>query len=339
MAVKVGINGFGRIGRITFRALAAQPDKFDVVAINDLGSPKALALLLKYDSIQGRFPGKVEADADGLIVDGKKIKVIAEKDPSKLPWGDLGVDVALESTGFFTNRATESKPGYDSHLKAGARKVVISAPAKDAPDLTVVLGVNDDQLTADHHCISNASCTTNCLAPMVKILDREFGLQQGLMTTVHAYTNDQRVSDQFHSDPYRARAAAINIIPTTTGAAKAVGQVYPKANGKLTGISLRVPVPAGSVTDLVATFDKNVSVEAVNAAMKAAAAGELKGIMEYNEDPIVSTDIIGNKHSCIFDSPWTTVIGSNMLKVLGWYDNETGYSNRTADLIYKIANL
>lgn len=339
MAVKVGINGFGRIGRITFRALAAQPDKFDVVAINDLGSPKALALLLKYDSIQGRFPGKVEADDDGLIVDGKKIKVIAEKDPSKLPWGDLGVDVALESTGFFTNRATESKPGYDSHLKAGARKVVISAPAKDSPDLTVVLGVNDDQLTADHHCISNASCTTNCLAPMVKILDREFGLQQGLMTTVHAYTNDQRVSDQYHSDPYRARAAAINIIPTTTGAAKAVGQVYPKANGKLTGISLRVPVPAGSVTDLVATFDKNVSVEAVNAAMKAASAGELKGIMEYNEDPIVSTDIIGNKHSCIFDSPWTTVIGTNMLKVLGWYDNETGYSNRTADLIYKIANL
>jgi glyceraldehyde 3-phosphate dehydrogenase (phosphorylating) len=339
VAVKVGINGFGRIGRITFRALAAQPDKFEVVAINDLGSPKALSLLLKYDSVQGKYPGTVEAAEDGLIVDGKKIKVIAERDPSKLPWAALGVDVALESTGFFTNRATDAKPGYDSHLKAGARKVVISAPAKDAPDLTVVLGVNDDQLTADHHCISNASCTTNCLAPMVKILDREFGLQQGLMTTVHAYTNDQRVSDQFHSDPLRARAAAINIIPTTTGAAKAVGEVYPKAKGKLTGISLRVPVPAGSVTDLVATFEKSVTVAAVNAAMKAAAAGELKGIMEYNEDPIVSTDIIGNKYSCIFDSTWTTVIGTNMLKVLGWYDNETGYSNRTADLIYKIANL
>ena len=339
MAVKVGINGFGRIGRITFRALAAQPDKFDVVAINDLGSPQALSLLLKYDSIQGRFPGTVEAADDGLVVNGKLIKVVAERDPSNLPWGDLGVDVALESTGIFTKRAADGKPGYDSHLAAGAKKVVISAPAKDEPDLMVVQGVNDDQLTADHKCVSNASCTTNCLAPMVKILDREFGLQEGLMTTVHAYTNDQRVSDQFHSDPLRARAAAVNIIPTTTGAAKAVGKVLPQVDGKLTGISLRVPVPAGSVTDLVATFEKDVDVDAVNAAMKAAAEGELKDIMEYNTDPIVSSDIVGNTHSCIFDAGWTTVMGKKMLKVLGWYDNETGYSNRTADLIAKIAEM
>lgn len=339
MAVKVGINGFGRIGRITFRALAAQPDKFDVVAINDLGSPKALSLLLKYDSIQGKFPGTVEAAEDGLIVNGKHIKVVAERDPSNLPWGDLGVEVALESTGIFTKRAADGKPGYDSHLAAGAKKVVISAPAKDDPDLMVVQGVNDDQLTADHKCVSNASCTTNCLAPMVKILDREFGLETGLMTTVHAYTNDQRVSDQFHADPYRARAAAVNIIPTTTGAAKAVGKVLPQVDGKLTGISLRVPVPAGSVTDLVATFAKDVDVDAVNAAMKAASEGELKGIMEYNTDPIVSSDIVGNTHSCIFDSCWTTTMGPRMLKVLGWYDNETGYSYRTADLIHKVAQL
>jgi len=339
VAVKVGINGFGRIGRITFRALAAHPEKFEVVAINDLGSPKDLAMLLKYDSVQGRFPGTVAAAEDGIVVNGTKVRILAERDPSQLPWGDLGVDVALESTGFFTNRAKDGKPGYDSHLAAGAKKVVISAPAKDAPDLTCVLGVNDDQLTADHKCISNASCTTNCLAPMVKVLDENFGLVEGLMTTVHAYTNDQRVSDQIHSDPHRARAAAVNIIPTSTGAAKAVGQVYPTANGKLTGISLRVPVPAGSVTDLVATFDKDVSVEAVNAAMKAAADGPLKGILEYTTDPIVSSDIVGNTHSCIFDAEWTTVMGKKMVKVLGWYDNETGYSNRTADLIFKIANL
>ncbi|MBD3674303.1 MAG: type I glyceraldehyde-3-phosphate dehydrogenase [Planctomycetaceae bacterium] len=339
MAVKVGINGFGRIGRITFRALAAQPDKFEVAAINDLGSPQALAMLLKYDSIQGKFPGTVEAADDGLVVNGKHIKIVAERDPSNLPWGDLGVDVALESTGIFTKRASDDKPGYDSHLAAGAKKVVISAPAKDEPDLTVVQGVNDDQLTADHKCISNASCTTNCLAPMVKVLDETFGLQLGLMTTVHAYTNDQKVSDQIHSDPHRARAAAVNIIPTSTGAAKAVGKVYPKADGKLTGMALRVPVPVGSITDLVATTEKPVTAEAVNEAMKAAAEGPLKGIMEYTTDPIVSSDIVGNTHSCIFDAEWTTVIGENMVKVLGWYDNEYGYSNRTADLIAKIANM
>lgn len=319
--------------------MAAQPEKFDIVAINDLGDPKSLALLLKYDSVQGRFPGTVEVDGDSLVVNGKKVKVIAERNPAALPWKDLGVDVALESTGIFTKRAADGKPGYDSHLEAGARKVVISAPAKDSPDLTVVMGVNDDQLTGDHKCISNASCTTNCLAPMAKVLHENFGIQSGLMTTVHAYTNDQRVSDQYHSDPHRARAAALNIIPTSTGAAKAVGLVLPELNGKLTGISLRVPVPAGSVTDLVVTLDKKVTAEEINAKMQEAAEGPLKGILQYNTDPIVSSDILGNTHSSIFDAAWTSVINDNMVKVLSWYDNEYGYSCRTADLIEKIAGL
>ncbi|QDV50600.1 type I glyceraldehyde-3-phosphate dehydrogenase [Gimesia fumaroli] len=339
MPVKVGINGFGRIGRITFRALAARPDEFEVVAINDLGDPKKLALLLKYDSVQGRFPGTVDVDGSDLIVDGKKVRVCAERDPRELPWKELGVEVALESTGFFTKREADGNPGYDSHLTAGARKVVISAPAKDTPDMTVVFGVNDDQLTAEHKCVSNASCTTNCLAPMAKVIHENFGIEHGLMTTVHAYTNDQRVSDQLHADPLRARAAAINIIPTTTGAAKAVGLVLPDLNGKLTGLSLRVPVPVGSITDLVVNLSKDVTAEDVNAAMKAAAEGPLKGILEYNTDPIVSSDIVGNTHSSIFDSSWTTVIGGNMLKVLSWYDNEYGYSNRTADMIARLAQL
>ncbi|HAD61182.1 MAG TPA: type I glyceraldehyde-3-phosphate dehydrogenase [Planctomycetaceae bacterium] len=338
MAVKVGINGFGRIGRITFRALAAQADDFEVVAINDLGNPADLANLLKYDSVHGRFNGTVETDGSNLIVNGKTIKVCAERNPGDLPWGDLGVDVALESTGFFTGRATDDKPGFDSHLKAGARKVVISAPAKE-PDLTVVLGVNDDQLSAEHNCISNASCTTNCLAPMVKVLDEQFGLEHGLMTTVHAYTNDQKVADQLHSDPRRSRAAAINIIPTSTGAAKAVGLVLPGVQGKLTGYALRVPVPTGSITDLTAVLSKEVTADEINAAMKEAAAGPLKGIMEYTEDPIVSSDIVGNTHSNIFDGSFTSVVGGTMVKVLGWYDNEYGYSNRTVDLIKKIAAL
>jgi len=338
-AVKVGINGFGRIGRITFRALAARPEEFEVVAINDLGDPQKLALLLKYDSVQGRFPGTVDVEGNTLIVNGKKVQVCAERDPRELPWKELGVEVALESTGFFTNRETADKPGYDSHLTAGARKVVISAPAKDAPDLTVVFGVNDDQLTSEHKCVSNASCTTNCLAPMAKVIHENFGIEHGLMTTVHAYTNDQRVSDQLHADPLRARAAAINIIPTTTGAAKAVGLVLPELNGKLTGLSLRVPVPVGSITDLVVTLSKDASAEDVNAAMKAAADGPLKGILEYNTDPIVSSDIVGNTHSSIFDATWTTQIGGNMLKVLSWYDNEYGYSNRTADMIARLAQL
>lgn len=339
MPVKVGINGFGRIGRITFRIMVARRDEFDVVAINDLGDPKHLAMLLKYDSVHGRFPGSVEVEGNDLIVDGKRVRVVAEKDPRNLPWKEMGVEVALESTGLFTKRAAEGKPGYDSHLEAGARKVVLSAPAKDKPDLTVVLGVNDDQLKPAHQCVSNASCTTNCLAPMVKVLHENFGVVNGLMTTCHAYTNDQRVADQLHADPHRARAAAINIIPTTTGAAKAVGEVLPDLKGKLTGISLRVPVPVGSISDLVAVLAKDVTAEQINTAMKAAAAGPLKGILEYNEDPIVSSDIVGNPHSCIFDAPWTTVISERMVKVLGWYDNEVGYSNRTADLIARIAKL
>ena len=338
-AVRVGINGFGRIGRVAFRVLASRPEEFEVVAINDLGDPKHLAMLLKYDSVQGRFPGTVEAQGDALVVNGKKIRVCAEKDPRQLPWKQEGVKVALESTGFFTGREKDGKPGYDSHLAAGASKVVISAPAKDPPDLTVVLGVNCDQLKPEHKCVSNASCTTNCLAPMTKVLLENFGVQQGLMTTCHAYTNDQRVSDQLHSDPHRARAAAINIIPTSTGAAKAVGEVIPEMKGKLTGISLRVPVPAGSITDLVAVLGKEANKDAINAAMKAAANVKLKGILEYTEDPIVSSDIIGNPHSCIFDASWTTTISGNMVKVLGWYDNEYGYSSRTADLIAKMAGM
>jgi len=320
------------------RAMMARSGEFDVLAINDLGDPKHLAMLLKYDSVQGRFPGTVEAKGDSLIVNGKTVKVVAEKDPRNLPWKALGVAVALESTGFFTKRSSGDKPGYDSHIEAGAKKVVLSAPAdKESPaDLTCVLGVNDDQLKPEYKFISNASCTTNCLAPMAKVLNEKFGIEKGLMTTVHAYTNDQRVSDQLHKDPHRARAAALNIIPTSTGAAKAVGEVLPELNGKLTGISLRVPVPAGSVTDLVAVLKKDVKVEDVNAAMQEAAAGKLKGILEYNVDPIVSSDVIGNPHSSIFDSGWTQVIGGNLLKVLSWYDNEFGYSNRTADLIARI---
>ena len=338
-AVRVGINGFGRIGRVVFRVLASRHEDFEVVAINDLGSPQALAMLLKYDSVQGRFHGTVEATSDSLIVNGKKIRIVAERDPRNLPWKAEGVDVALESTGLFTGREKDGKPGYDSHLTAGARRVVLSAPAKDDPDLTVVMGVNDHLLNESHKCISNASCTTNCLAPMVKVLHEKFGIEHGLMTTVHAYTNDQKVSDQLHADSHRSRAAALNIIPTSTGAAKAVGLVLPELQGKLTGISLRVPVPAGSITDLIATLKKSVKKEDINAAMKEAAGSSLKGILQYNEDPIVSSDVIGNPHSCIFDAGWTTTMSGTMVKVLGWYDNEYGYSSRTVDLLAKMAKL
>ena len=338
-AVKVGINGFGRIGRVVFRVLASRPEEFEVVGINDLGSPEALAMLLKYDSVQGRFNGTVEATSDSLVVNGRKIRIHAERDPRNLPWKKDGVDIALESTGLFTGREKDGKPGYDSHITAGARRVVLSAPAKDDPDLTVVLGVNDNLLNSSHKCVSNASCTTNCLAPMVKVLHEKFGVEQGLMTTVHAYTNDQKVSDQLHADSHRSRAAALNIIPTSTGAAKAVGLVLPELKGKLTGISLRVPVPAGSITDLVAMLKKPATKEEINAAMKAAAAGSLKGILQYNVDPIVSSDVIGNPHSSIFDAGWTTVMNGTMVKVLSWYDNEYGYSSRTADLIVKMAQL
>ena len=336
MAVAVGINGFGRIGRISFRAMMARQGEFDILAINDLGDPKALAMLLKYDSVQGPYPGTVEVDGDSLVVDGKKVKVVAKRDPRELPWKELGVDIALESTGFFTSEATADKPGYDSHLTAGARKVVISAPSKGRAKL-IVLGVNDQDLTAADDCISNASCTTNCLAPMAKVLHENFGIEKGLMTTVHAYTNDQKTADQIHSDPRRARAAGVNIIPTSTGAASAVGKVLPELNGKLTGISLRVPVPVGSVTDLVALMSKDVTPEDVNAAMKAAAEGPLKGILQYVTDPIVSSDIVRNPHSSIFDASWTQVIGGNLVKVVTWYDNEWSYSVRLADLAAYVA--
>lgn len=305
MAVRVAINGFGRIGRLTFRNLIARGGDFEVVGINDLTDNKTLAMLLKYDSTHRRFDGTVDYDDKNLIVNGTAIPVFEQRNPAELPWGDLGVDVVVESTGVFTNRKTDAKPGYDSHLDAGAKKVVISAPAKDSPDLTVVLGVNDDKLTPDMKCISNASCTTNCLAPVAKVLQDTFGIDRGLMTTVHAYTNDQRVQDMPHSDLYRARSAGQNIIPTSTGAAKAVALVIPELEGKLTGIAMRVPVVTGSVVDLTVDLAKKTTAEEVNAAVKAAAEGPLKGILQYTEDPIVSTDIIGDPHSSIFAGPFT----------------------------------
>ena len=339
MAVRVAINGFGRIGRLTFRNLIARGSEFEVVGINDLTDNKTLATLLKYDSTHRRFDGTVDFDDKNLIVNGKAIPVFEQRNPAELPWGDLGVDVVVESTGVFTNRKSDSKPGFDSHLDAGAKRVVISAPAKDSPDLTMVLGVNDDQLTADMKCVSNASCTTNCLAPVAKVLSDTFGIERGLMTTVHAYTNDQRVQDMPHKDLYRARSAGQNIIPTTTGAAKAVALVIPELEGKLTGMAMRVPVVTGSVVDLTVDLSKKATKEEVNAAMKAAAEGPLKGILYYTEDPIVSTDIIGDPHSSIFAAPFTQVIGDNMLKVMSWYDNEMGYSSRTADLCAKFGSL
>ena len=339
MAIRVGINGFGRIGRLVFRGLMAKPDKFEVVGINDITDVTTLYVLLKYDSVHRRYPGTVAHDEKNLIVDGKKIPVLAEKDPFKLPWKQLGAEVVVESTGVFTSKGDDKKAGYATHLAAGARKVILSAPAKDEPDLTCVLGVNDSQLRPAHTCVSNASCTTNCLAPVAKVLNDKFGIVKGLMTTIHAYTNDQRVHDLPHKDPYRARAAALNIIPTTTGAAKAVGLVIPALKGKLTGISMRVPVCTGSVVDLVVEMSKPVEKEAVNAAMKEAAEGPLKGILAYVEDPIVSSDVIGDSHSSIFVAPWTQVIGGNLLKVVSWYDNEWGYSCRTVDLVERIAKL
>lgn len=340
MAIRVGINGFGRIGRLVFRNLMARSGEFDVVAINDLTDNKTLATLLKYDSTHRRYPGTVTYDKEFLTVDGKKVRALEERDPAKLPWGELKVDVVVESTGIFTARETEKdgkfKPGYDTHLRAGAKRVVLSAPAKDGADLTCVIGVNDDQLTAEQKCISNASCTTNCLGPLAKVLNDNFGITKGLMTTVHAYTNDQRLQDLPHDNLYRARSAAQNIIPTTTGAAAAIGLVIPALKGKLTGISLRVPVPTGSLVDLTTVMSKNVTAEEVNAAMKKAAEGPMKGILAYVEDPIVSTDIIGDSHSSIFVPDWTQVMDGNLLKTLSWYDNEYGYSCRTVDLIAKV---
>ncbi|MBT9392599.1 type I glyceraldehyde-3-phosphate dehydrogenase [Hymenobacter sp. NST-14] len=326
--IKVAINGFGRIGRLTFKALLSR-ENVEVVAINDLTDNKTLAHLLKYDSVHGRFPGTVEHDNDSLTVNGKRIVALAERDPKQLPWKDMGVDVVLESTGRFVDEA-----GAGQHITAGAKKVVISAPAKgNIP--TVVLGVNEDILTGDETIISNASCTTNCLAPMAKVLNDTFGIEKGFITTVHAYTSDQSIQDAPHSDLRRARAAALSIIPTSTGAAKAVGLVLPELKGKLDGIAMRVPVPDGSTTDLTVILQKEATVEEINAALKKAADGELKGILEYTTDPIVSADIVGNPHSCIFDSELTAVNGT-LVKVVGWYDNETGYSTRTADLIQKL---
>jgi glyceraldehyde 3-phosphate dehydrogenase len=337
----VAINGFGRIGRLTFRNLIERPAEFEVVAVNDLTDNRTLATLLKYDSIHGRFPGTVDYDDEHLIVKGRAIEALSKREPAELPWGSLGVDVVIESTGIFTARASGSKSGYDTHLKAGAKRVVLSAPAKDGADLTVVLGVNDDKLTPQMKCISNASCTTNCLAPVAKVLHSSFGIESGLMTTIHAYTNDQNVQDQPHKDLYRTRAAAQNIIPTSTGAAKAVGLVIPELNGKLTGIAMRVPVTTGSVVDLVANLSREADAAQINAAMKKAADGPLKGILAYTEDAIVSTDVIHDPHSSIFAADWTQVLGGSgkLAKVVSWYDNEWGYSCRTADLVAKFGRM
>lgn len=341
MATRIAINGFGRIGRLTFRNLMQRSSEFEVVAVNDLTDNAMLATLLKYDSVHGRYDGEVSHDNENLIVNGKKIRALSERDPAKLPWKELNVDIVIESTGFFTNRSKDGKAGYDSHLQAGCKKVVLSAPAKDGADLTCVLGVNDDKLTKDMKCVSNASCTTNCLAPVAKVLHESFTIESGLMTTVHAYTNDQRVQDLPHEDPYRARAAALNIIPTSTGAAKAVGLVIPELKGKLTGIAMRVPVATGSVVDLTVNLGKDVTAKDINAAIQKAAQGPLKGILYYTEDPIVSSDIIDDPHSSIFAADFTQVLGDSgrLAKVVSWYDNEWGYSCRTADLCAKLAGM
>lgn len=326
--IKVAINGFGRIGRIAYRALLQKPN-IEIVALNDLTDTATLAHLLKYDSVHSRFQGQVSSDAQHIIVNGQAIRVYAEKDPKQLPWTSLGVDVVLESTGRFTD-----EQGAGAHLQAGAKKVIISAPASgNIP--TVVLGVNDASLTGSETILSNASCTTNCLAPMAKVLDDVFGIEKGYITTVHAYTADQNLQDAPHKDLRRARSAAVSIVPTSTGAAKAVGLVLPHLKGKLDGVAMRVPVIDGSLTDLTVVLKKEVTAAEVNQAMKAAAEGAMKGILEYTEDPIVSVDIIGNPHSCIFDAQLTSVNG-NLAKVVGWYDNEAGYSNRLADLIAKL---
>ena len=328
MTIRVGINGFGRIGRNYFRALLDQGADIEIVAVNDLGDTATTAHLLKYDTILGRLKAEVTHTADTITVDGRTVKVLSERNPADIPWGELGVDIVIESTGIFTKKADAEK-----HIAGGAKKVLISAPATDE-DITIVMGVNQDKYdAAQHHVISNASCTTNCVAPMAKVLDENFGIVKGLMTTVHAYTNDQRILDFPHKDLRRARAAAENIIPTTTGAAKATALVLPQLKGKLDGIAMRVPVPTGSATDLVVTLDREVTKDEVNAAFKKAADdGDLKGILYYTEDQIVSSDIVGDPASCTFDASLTMVQEGNTVKILGWYDNEWGYSNRLVDL-------
>jgi len=331
---RIGINGFGRVGRLTLRAINQyHKGKLEVVAINDLTDTKTNAHLLKWDSTYGLYPGEVSAAEDSIMVDGKKVRVFAEREPAKIPWRDLGVDIVIESTGLFTDAAKAA-----AHLEGGVKKVIISAPAKNE-DITIVLGVNEDSYQPEQHkIISNASCTTNCIAPVVKVLHQSFGVSQGLMTTIHAYTNDQRLLDTFHKDLRRARAAAINIVPTTTGAARAVTQVIPELKGRLHGLALRVPTTVVSLVDLVADLEKEASVEEVNKALEKAADGELKGIMEYCTEPLVSVDFKGNPASSIVDAPTTMLIGGNMVKVLAWYDNEWGYSCRLGDLAIYIAN-
>jgi glyceraldehyde 3-phosphate dehydrogenase len=333
--IRVAINGFGRIGRAVFRIIAERKDsKIDIIAINDLADDDVLGYLLEYDSVMGPFDQHVEV-SDGVMTVGKhRVKMLYEKNPTALPWKELRIDVVVESTGVFRTREQLQK-----HIDAGAKRVVLTVPADDDIDETVVLGVNDGELDADDLIVSNASCTTNCLAPLAKVLDEAFGIKRGLMTTVHAYTNDQRLADVPHKDLRRSRAATENIIPTTTGAAKAVGKVYPKLNGKLHGMAMRVPVPDGSTVDLVVELARPVSVEEVNAAVKKASEGSMSGVLQYTEDPIVSTDIIGNPHSSVFDAGGTQVLGGTLVKVLSWYDNEWGYSNRVVDLIERLGTL
>jgi len=337
MATKVAINGFGRIGRAVTRIIVERKGELDIVAINDLSDAKSLAHLFKYDTVMGKWGGTVEVSDDGLVINGKTIKVLAEKSPSALPWKAMGVKVVVESTGVFRTKESP-KGGYGDHLKAGAEKVVLTVPAKDEIEATIVLGVNDEKLTKEVSCVSNASCTTNCLAPIAKVLNDSFEVERGVMTTIHAYTNDQRVADLIHKDLRRARAAAVNIIPTTTGAAKAIGKVIPELDGKLDGFAIRVPIPVGSVVDLVVDVKKDVTVDEVNAAMKAAADGPMKGILVYCDEPIVSSDIVKDPASSVFDSLCTMVNG-RMVKVLSWYDNEWGYSCRTVDIMEKMAGM
>jgi glyceraldehyde 3-phosphate dehydrogenase len=331
MAIRVAINGFGRIGRNVFRIMQARSNDFEVVAINDLTDAATLAHLLKYDTVGGRFDGTVEIDDDSIVVNGSPIKIIAERNPADLPWAENNIDFVVEATGIFCTREQ-----CTMHLDAGAKKVLLTVPPKDEIDNMVVMGVNDDTLTANQRILSNASCTTNCLAPLAKVLHNAFGIKRGLMNTIHAYTNDQRILDLPHSDLRRARSAACNIIPTSTGAARAVGKVLPELAGKLDGMSMRVPVPCGSVVDLVCEIEKDsVTVAEINAAVKAEAEGAMKGVLEYSEDALVSSDILRNPHSSIFDAGQTMVMDGNMIKVVSWYDNEWGYSNRVCDLIFK----
>jgi glyceraldehyde 3-phosphate dehydrogenase len=337
MATKVAINGFGRIGRAVTRILMSRKNDLELVAINDLSNAKSLAHLFKYDTVEGKWQGTVEAKDSNLVINGKTIKVLAVRNPAELPWKDMGVDIVVESTGLFRKNQSE-KGGYGDHIKAGAKKVVLTVPAKDDIEATVVMGVNDNTLTKDTKTVSNASCTTNCLAPVAKVLNDTFGIESGVMTTIHAYTNDQKVADQIHSDLRRARAAAVNMIPTSTGAAKAIGKVVPELDGKLDGFAIRVPIPVGSIVDLVANVKKDVTVAEVNAAMKKAAEGPMKGILVYCDEPIVSSDIVNNPASSIFDSLLTMVKGKTV-KVISWYDNEWGYSNRTVDIMEKMAEM